>query len=64
MSATERGTSSLNGVVMFFYSMLLIRLNRKGLPVPIRVRGVRLALLYVISAVFGVLSVALLISQI
>jgi hypothetical protein len=56
--------SSLNGVVMFFYSMLLIRLNRKGLPVPIRVSGVRLYLLYVISAVFGVLSVALLLSQI
>ena len=34
--------SSLNGVVMFLYSMLLIRLNRQGLPVPIRVGGVRL----------------------
>jgi hypothetical protein len=56
--------SSLNGVVMFFYSVLLIRLNRKGLPMPIRVRGIRLYLLYVISAVFGVLSVALLLSQI
>jgi len=55
--------SSLNGVVMFFYSMLLIRLNRKGLPVPIRVRGLRLGLLYVISAVFGVLSVWLLLAQ-
>ena len=55
--------SSLNGVVMFFYSMLLIRLNRKGLPVPIRVRGPRLYLLYVISAVFGVLSVWLLLAQ-
>jgi hypothetical protein len=48
---------------MFFYSMLLIRLNRKGLPVPIRVRGPRLYLLYVISAVFGVLSVWLLLAQ-
>jgi hypothetical protein len=55
--------SSLNGVVMLFYSMLLIQLNRKGLPVPIRVRGIRLYLLYVTSAVFGVLSVALLLSQ-
>ena len=48
---------------MFFSSVLLIRLNRKGLPVPIRVGGVRLGLLYVISVVLGVLSVALLLSQ-
>jgi hypothetical protein len=56
--------SSLNGVVMFMYSLLLIRLNRRGLPGPIRVGGVRLALMWVIAAVFGVLSVALVVSQI
>jgi hypothetical protein len=55
--------SSLNGVVMFIYSILLIRLNRRGLPVPIRVRGARLVLLHVIAAVFGVLSVWLLLAQ-
>jgi hypothetical protein len=56
-------SSSLSGVVMFIYSMLLIRLNRRGLPPPLRVGGLRLALLCVISAVFGVLSVWLLLAQ-
>ena len=56
--------SSLNGVVMFMYSLLLIRLNRRGLPEQIRVSGARLALMWVIAAVFGVLSVALVVSQI
>ena len=56
--------SSLNGVVMFIYSLLLIKLNRQGLPVPIRVRGLRLYLLWAIAAVFGGLSVALLLAQI
>ena len=35
----------LNGIVMFIYSGLLIRLNRKGLPPAIRVRGFRLGAL-------------------
>ena len=55
--------SSLNGVVMFLYSVLLIRLNRRGLPPSLRVRGLRLGLMWVIAAVFGVLSVWLLLAQ-
>jgi hypothetical protein len=56
--------SSLNGVVMAIYSLLLIQLNRRALPEAIRVSGARLALLWLIAAVFGVLSVALLLSQV
>ena len=56
--------SCLNGIVMFIYSILLIKLNRKGLPAAIRVRGLRLYLLWAIAAVFGGLSVALLLAQI
>ena len=35
-------SACLNGIVMFIYSILLIRLNRKSLPKAIRVTGVRL----------------------
>ena len=35
----------LNGIVMFIYSILLIKLNRQGLPPAIRVRGFRLGVL-------------------
>ncbi|MDQ3687219.1 MAG: Nramp family divalent metal transporter [Acidobacteriota bacterium] len=35
----------LNGMVMFVYSILLIQLNRKGLPEAIRVNGLRLGVL-------------------
>ncbi len=35
----------LNGIVMFIYSILLIKLNRSGLPPAIRVRGFRLGAL-------------------
>jgi hypothetical protein len=41
----------LNGMVMFVYSILLIQLNRRGLPPALRVRGFRLAML-VFSTVF------------
>jgi hypothetical protein len=34
--------SSLNGLVMFVYSILLIQLNRRALPQPVRITGVRL----------------------
>ncbi|MDP8959783.1 MAG: Nramp family divalent metal transporter [Actinomycetota bacterium] len=34
--------SSLNGIVMFIYSILLIQLNRGALPRPIRISGLRL----------------------
>jgi hypothetical protein len=38
-------SACLNGIVMFIYSILLIKLNRGGLPPAIRVRGVRLGVL-------------------
>jgi hypothetical protein len=38
-------SACLNGIVMFIYSILLIRLNRGGLPSAIRVRGLRLGAL-------------------
>lgn len=44
---------SLSGVVMFVYSALLIRLNRKALPGPIRMRGIRLWAMVWAVALFG-----------
>ena len=38
-------SACLNGIVMFIYSILLIKLNRGGLPPAIRVRGLRLGVL-------------------
>ena len=38
-------SACLNGIVMFVYSILLIKLNRGGLPPAIRVRGFRLGVL-------------------
>jgi hypothetical protein len=43
----------LNGMVMFVYSILLIQLNRKGLPPAIRVRGIRLAMLVFATLFYG-----------
>lgn len=45
--------SSLNGAVMFVYSILLIQLNRKALPEAIKVRSYRLAALVVSILFFG-----------
>jgi hypothetical protein len=38
-------SACLNGIVMFIYSTLLIKLNRQGLPPALRVRGFRLGVL-------------------
>jgi hypothetical protein len=43
--------------MMFIYSGLLILINRRILPPPIRIRGVRLALLIWAILLFGTLSV-------
>jgi hypothetical protein len=43
----------LNGMVMFVYSILLIQLNRRGLPPALRVRGVRLGMLWFATAFYG-----------
>ncbi|MFG1605060.1 Nramp family divalent metal transporter [Actinoplanes sp. NPDC049265] len=46
----------VGGFMMFIYSALLILINRRILPAPIRVRGVRLAALIWSFLLFGVLS--------
>jgi hypothetical protein len=43
----------LNGMVMFVYSILLIQLNRKGLPPALRVRGLRLGMLLFATVFYG-----------
>jgi len=47
----------VGGFMMFIYSGLLILINRRILPEPIRVRGVRLAALVWAFLLFGVLSI-------
>jgi hypothetical protein len=47
----------VGGFMMFLYSGLLILINRKILPTPIRIRGVRLGVLVWSIALFGTLSV-------
>ncbi|RKT82257.1 hypothetical protein SAMN05421805_111175 [Saccharopolyspora antimicrobica] len=51
------------GVMMFIYSGLLIAINRKMLPAPIRVRGYRLAALIWSILLFGVLAVLTVLQQ-
>ena len=46
-------SACLNGIVMFIYSILLIKLNRTGLPPAIRVRGLRLGALCVAVLFYG-----------
>jgi hypothetical protein len=46
-------SACLNGIVMFIYSILLIRLNRGGLPSAIRVRGLRLGVLGLAVVFYG-----------
>ena len=52
-------SSSIAGVMMFVYSILLIQLNRKALPEPIKIRGVLLGVMIVSVLFFGVFSVLL-----
>ncbi|MCA2217398.1 Nramp family divalent metal transporter [Jidongwangia harbinensis] len=47
----------VGGFMMFLYSGLLILINRRILPAPIRIRGVRLGALIWAIGLFGVLSV-------
>ena len=46
-------SACLNGMVMFVYSILLIRLNRKSLPTAIRVSGMRLGMLLFCVLFYG-----------
>jgi hypothetical protein len=55
--------AALSGIVMFIYSGLLIALNRRFLPEPLKVRGVRLGALVWAFLLFGVLSVIVVIDQ-
>jgi hypothetical protein len=56
--------SSLSGMVMFVYCILLIQLNRRALPDAIKVRGARLGAMIWAVLAFGVLSALLVYSQI
>ena len=47
----------VGGFMMFLYSGLLILINSKILPAPIRIRGARLGVLIWSIALFGTLSV-------
>ncbi len=55
--------SALNGLVMFVYSMLLLKLNRGVLPREIGLRGVRFAAIIWAVAFYGFFSVILVIDQ-
>ena len=55
--------SSLSGIVMFVYCILLIQLNRKALPGAIKIRGTRLGAMIWSVAVFGILSALLVYAQ-
>jgi hypothetical protein len=56
--------SSISGVVMFVYCILLIQLNRRALPDAIKVRGGRLVAMIWAVLAFGVMSALLVYSQI
>lgn len=56
--------SSLNGAIMFIYSILLIQLNRKALPGAIQVRGYRLVALAVSVLFFGYFTTVYLIDKV
>ncbi|MGH2828161.1 MAG: Nramp family divalent metal transporter [Actinomycetota bacterium] len=55
--------SSLNGLVMLVYSVLLIMLNRKTMPGPVRIAGVRLGAMVWSVVFFGFFSFILLQDQ-
>ncbi len=54
----------LNGMVMFVYSILLIQLNRRGLPPALRVGGLRLGMLVFATLFYGFFSGWLVIEQV
>ena len=53
----------LNGIVMFIYSALLIRLNRGSLPDAIKIGGVRMFVLGWSVLLFGVFSIIVIVDQ-
>ena len=50
-------SSCVGGLMMVIYSVLLIVLNRRGLPPPIRITPRRIAALVWSTAMFGLLAV-------
>jgi len=56
--------AALSGMVMFIYSGLLIAINRRFLPEPLKIRGLRLVALVWAFLIFGVLSVIVIIDQV
>jgi hypothetical protein len=56
--------SSLSGVVMFIYSILLIQLNRRALPEAVKVKGYRLVILFVSVLFFGYFSIVYIIDKV
>jgi hypothetical protein len=57
-------SACVGGLMMFIYSGLLILLNRKVLPGPIRIRAGRTAVLGWSVVLFGVLSILTIIEQV
>lgn len=57
-------SACLNGIVMFIYSILLIQLNRKGLPEAIKVKGFRLGVLCFAVVFYGFFAGWLIIAQV
>ena len=57
-------SASVGGLMMFIYSALLLLLNRKVLPEPIRIKGFRIGVLVWAFGLFGVLSVLTIIDQV
>ena len=53
-------TSAGGGIVMAFYSVMLIVLNRRALPEAIQLRGYRLVVIAITAVFFVVFGVALL----
>jgi hypothetical protein len=57
-------SACLSGMVMFVYSILLIQLNRRGLPPALRVRGLRLGMLVFATLFYGFFSGWLVVVQV
>jgi hypothetical protein len=54
----------LNGLVMVVYGVLLIQLNLKGLPAPLRIRGMRLVMLVLATAFYALFGGWLIVAQV
>jgi hypothetical protein len=55
--------AALSGGAMFIYSALLIIINRRFMPEPLKIRGIRLVMLAFAFCLFGVMSVLVVINE-